>query len=106
MVGMRIKDGSSPSTRSISKPTRQKPWRLCVQCRATQGSLFQRRVPGCLHSLNKSGGIDSHFLKMLGQAWKLYTIHAPIAQLVEQWTFNPRVVRSSRTGGTNSNLLL
>lgn len=63
-------------------------------------------VPGCLHSLNKSGGIDSHFLKMLGQAWKLYTIHAPIAQLVEQWTFNPRVVRSSRTGGTNSNLLL
>ena len=84
----------------------RKPWRLCVQCRATQGSLFQRRVPGCLHSLNKSGGIDSHFLKMLGQAWKLYTIHAPIAQLVEQWTFNPQVVRSSRTGGTNSNLLL
>ena len=89
MVGMRIKDGSSPSARSISKPTRQKPWRLCVQCRATQGSLFQRRVPGCLHSFNKGEGIDSHFLKMLGRARKLYTIHAPIAQLVEQRTFNP-----------------
>lgn len=43
---------------------------------------------------------------MLGQAWKLYTIHAPIAQLVEQWPFKPTVVCSSQTGGTNSNLLL
>ena len=62
--------------------------------------LFQRRVLGCLHSFNKSEGVDSHFLKMLGQAWKLYTIHAPIAQLVEQRTFNPMVVCSSQTGGT------
>ena len=26
--------------------------------------------------------------------------YAPVAQLVVQWTFNPWVVRSSRTGGT------
>lgn len=38
----------------------------------------------------------------------LETVHinAPIAQLVEQWTFNPTVVCSIQTGGTNSNLSL
>lgn len=53
MVGMRIKDGSSPSTRSIQNLSDRNPGGFCVQCRATQGSLFQRRVPGCLHSFNK-----------------------------------------------------
>ena len=47
--------------------------------------------------LTRGEEIDSHFLKMLGQARKLYTIHAPIAQLVEQRTFNPMAGQYDRS---------